>query len=286
MAKIHNYDRIVVYQRRSGWVCDLGPGSAMTPRYNPSEEYFDTAGGTKKPIARRRSLVIPVFDEDKVAHLRKMWREGCEMRAILIGKGAHLVWDLDSEFNMVEFGGEVGSISGANLIFDSDVFVGSVYQGEDLLTGIPWECETATDVSGTVYFPGPDGWTGSRFTAASGQSTDENGALSGAGTPQLEIHFPMQGLQFTLGGTFTGSLVTLDHSGATLTTNSKAVAGTDITGTIDSGTWKIQINVTAATTRPKLTVTSAGSLASDRVGECVDCSDLTAEAASAPSWSS
>lgn len=286
MAKIHNYERIVVYQRRSGWVCDLGPGSALTPRYNPSEEYFDTAGGTRKPIARRRSLVIPVFDDDKISHLRKMWREGCEMRAILIGLGAHLVWDLDSEMNMVEFGGEPGSVSGANLIFDSDVFVGSVYQGEDLLTGIPWECETATDVGGTVYFPGPDGWTGSRFEASSGQSVDENGALTGTGNPVLTIHFPMQGLDFSMGGSWTGDMKTLDHSGATLTTHTKAILNTDITGTIDSGTWKIQITVTAASSRPTLLVTNSGSLASDRVGECVDCSDLTAEAASAPSWSS
>lgn len=286
MGKFSAFDRIVVYQRRSGWVCDLGPGSALSPQFDTSEEYFDTAAGTRKAIARRRSLVISVFDDTKIRHLRKMWREGCEVRAILVGRGSNLVWELDSEINLLDFGGGPGEVSGANLVLGTDIYVGSIYHGEDLLSGIPWECETAQSIGGTFYFAGPSGWQGNRFTASSGQSVDEAGVLSGAGSPQLEMYFPLQGLQFVLGGSFIGNLKTLDFSGATITTNTKAVTGTDVTGTIDSGTWKIQINVTSASTRPTLTVTSAGSLASDRAGECIDCSDLDEVASSAPSWSS
>lgn len=285
MGKINKVDRIVVFQPRSGWVCDLGPGSALSPLYNPNEEYFRTGAGTSEAVARSRPLTIPVFDDDKITHLRKMKREGCEIRAIIIG-GTHLYWGMDSEINLVEFGGQPGAVSGANVVLNSDLFSGAVYQSNDLLSGIPWECETAETISGTIYFPGPKGWNGPRYVVGSGQSTDETGTLSGSGSPQLEIHFPLEGLQFTLGGSFVGDMKTLDFSGNTLSTFSKPGVSGDETGTIDDGTWKIQINVTSADGRPTLKVTDAGALVSDRVGECVDCSDLDAEAASAPAWSS
>jgi len=267
-------------------VCDLGPGSALAPRFDVGEEKFSTAAGTRKPISRFRSLVIPVFNEDKLSFLRTMWHEGCEIRAILIGGGGNIVWDLDSEINLVPFPGEPGQITGANLELNNDLFAGSIYQAKDILSGIPWECESATADGATFYFPGPNGWQGDKWEVSSGDSVDEFGLFTGSGSPKLEIHFPMSGLQFTLGGTWTGNLKTLDWSGSTLSTISKATAGTDVTGTIDDETWKIQVNVTTASTRPTLTVNSAGALDSNRVGECVDCSDPSAEASGIPAWSS
>ena len=111
MAKFVQYERIVLFQRRNGWVCDLGPGSALAPVYRAGEEYFDSGAGTKKPIARDRSLVITCFDEDKMLHLRKMWHEGCEVRAILIAGGTNLVWEMDSAMNFVENGASTGGLS-------------------------------------------------------------------------------------------------------------------------------------------------------------------------------
>lgn len=286
MGKFTAYKRIVIFQPRNAWVCDLGAGSALTPRFNTSEDRFDTAAGTRKPVARSRQLVIPVFDETKLAHLRVMWKEGCEIRAILLGGGSNIVWELDSEFNLVEFGGGPGQVTGANIELETDLFSGSIYQSHDLLSGIPWDCEDATLSGGTYYLPGPSGWLGNKWVVSSGDTVDEFGLFVGSGAPQLEMYFPVQGAAFTLGGTFTGNIKTLDHSGATLTTTAKGTAGVDVTGTIDSGTWKIQINVTTASTRPQLTITDPGSLASDRVGECVDCSDPDAVATSTPAWSS
>jgi len=286
VSKVSSFERIVVFQPRSAWVVDLGPGNALFPRFNVGEGYFDTAAGTRRPVSRTRELVIPVFDSSKIEFLQRMHREGCEVRAILISKGAHVMWGWDSAINLVPFGGAVGTVSGANLVMNTDVFWCPIYQNTDLLAGIPWECEDATSIGGTFYFPGPTGWKGPRYTAATGMAVDENGALTGTGTPQLEMIFPMQGMQCTLGGTFTGSIKTLDHTGNTITTTNKNTASTDENFTVDTETWKIQVDVTNADTRPTITVRAAGSLNADRSGDCIDCSDPDAEASSAPSWSS
>lgn len=286
MSKFNAYQRIVVFQPRNAWVCDLGGGNALAPRLAWSDERFRTAAGTRRAVARERSLTIPVFDEDRLKHLRKMQIEGCELRAFCISKDANIVWTYDSEINLVPFGGAPGQLSGSNLELNTDVFECSIYQGEDLLAGIPWECQSATADGGTFYFPGPLGFLGDRWAAESGQATDEDGSLSGSGSPTLTMFFPLEGLQYTLGGEFTGSIKTLDHSGSTLSTVSKPVAATDVSGTIDTGTWKIEIEVTSALTRPTMLVTNAGAQVAPRAGGCIDCTDLTAELSSAPGWSS
>lgn len=284
MGKFTQYQRIVVYQPRSAWVCDLGPGKCLSPRFDVSENRFDTAAGTKKAIARFRRLVIPVFDEDTLKHLEVMRKEGCEIRAIAIGGGSHIVWELDSAINLVPFGGSPGQITGANLELETDIFEGSIYQSSDLLSGVPWACEDATLDGGTYYLPGPTGYTGNRWVMASGQSVDEDGTLTGSGTPQLTMHFPLQGATVQLKGAWIGSMKTLDHSGATLSTTNKLTNGSLPTATIDDGTWNIQFDVTTASSAPELHVTDAGDLESNRTGDCIDCSDPTTTGTT-PGWS-
>lgn len=286
MSKFSAFDRMVIYTPRTGWVCDLGGGSALSPRFTVDESRFETAEGTEKPIARRRRLIIPVFDDAKALHLRKVQIESCNVRALLIGLGTNIVWEFDSELNIVPFGGGVDQVSGVNAELATHVFECSIYQNSDLLAGIPWECQDASAEGSTYYLPGPTGFQGNRWEVSSGDSVDEDGTFSGSGAPKLEMYFPLEDLQYTLGGNFIGNIKTLDFSGATLSTTTKSVTGTDVNGTIDAGTWKIQINVTSASSRPTLTVRSAGALHSDRVGGCIDCSDPTAELSTAPSWTS
>ena len=181
MAKFINYKRIVVFQPRSGWVADLGPGRCLAPDYSVNEEYFRTGAGTRKSISRSRQMIIQVFDESTVTHLRKMHKEGCAMRCIAVGDKTSIIWDRDSEFNLVEFGGTIGGFSGVNLVFHNDVQWGSIYQSYDILAGIPWECETATLIDGVYYLAGPSGWVGNRFIGANGDSVDEDGAATVTG---------------------------------------------------------------------------------------------------------
>lgn len=279
------YRRIVVYQPRSGWVCDIGPNQMLQARFSADEDYFPTAAGTARAISRVRRFEIPVIDNDIAKRLDIMHKQGCEMRVIALGWSNHVIWEMDSEVNLVPFRRGARSFAGASLIFESNVFNCSVYQSEDLLGGIPWHCNDATLDGANYYFPGPSGYQGNRWLVSSGDAVDAGGAFSGSGTPSLTMHFPLEGAGLQLSGGWTGSLKTLDHSGATLATYSKGISDT-IDLTIDDGTWKIVVTATIAGILPLVSITSPGAIVSPRTGVCVDCTNLSATAQSAPGWSS
>jgi len=285
MAKFVNYRRIVLYQRRSAWVADLGAGKCLAPDFSVNEEYFNSGAGTRKAISRTRQLVIPVFDETTIEHLRIMHMEGCEVRCIAVGDAQIIFWDLDSEFNLTDFGGQLGGFSGVNISLHNDIVWGAVYQAKDLLSGIPWECQSAVNEDGTYYFTGPSGFTGSRWVVGSDNTVDGAGVMSGTGDPEIEIHLPLEGATFSLDGNFIGQIETLDFSGATLTTTVKNTPSAE-SAVIDDGTWKVKITVNSASSRPELRITDPGSIVSPRVGGCIDCSNLTATLSTAPSWTS
>ena len=136
------YKRIVVFQPRSGWVCDIGANQMLQPRFSAGEDYFQTGAGTSRAVARRRTFEIPITDLDVIAHLRIMHQQGCEVRMIAIGWSSHVIWEMDSEINLVPFRGGARSFAGEKLVFQSDVFNCSIYQAGDLLEGIPWYCRS------------------------------------------------------------------------------------------------------------------------------------------------
>ena len=289
MAKFVSFKRIVIYQPRNGWVVDLGAGRCTAPVYNVGESYFNTGAGTRKSVSRTREMIIQVFDETSIDILRIMHKEGCEMRAIAIGEKSFIVWNIDSEINFVEQNGGVGGFSGANLIFNTDVFSGSIYQSEDLMGGVPWECETASlDTDGSTYvLPGSSGYQGDRWVVSSGDSVDEDGLATYSGNMTLTFIAPLEGARLNFTGTWAGTIKTLDWSGATLATYNKLIATTDQSVTVDDGTWKIEVQVGAsASTRPVCKLLAAGSLADPRRGGCIDCSDLSVTLSTAPSWTS
>ena len=216
-----------------------------------------------------------------------MERQGCELRCIAIGDKASIVWEMDSAINVVERQGGLGSLSGANVVLFNSVHKGSIYRSSDLLSGIPYECETAVEIGGTYYLPGPSGFQGNRYVGTSGDTVDENGAATIGGTYlTLNMHFPLEGAVIKFGGNWTGVVRTQDFSGSNITSNAKGVAGTDLELTVDSGTWKLQVDVSTSTTRPTMEVVSAGDLHEPRVGGCIDCDDLSATLSTAPSWTS
>ena len=287
MAKFVNYKRIVIYQPRNAWVVDLGPGRCKAPTYNMGDEYFNTGAGTRKAIARQRDMIIQVFDETHVDTLRIMHKEGCEMRCIAVGDETAIVWEMDSEINFIENNDGIGGFSGGNLIFFNAVKWGSIYQSKNILAGIPWACETATDDGGTFYLPGPDGWTGNRWQGASGDSVDEDGLATITGSDlRLEMYFPMQGATINLTNAWAGSVDYLDFSGATISTTTKSTKLLDSSETIPDETWKILVKVTSADSEPTIHVTNPGSMEDPRRGGCIDCSDLIATLSTAPDWSS
>lgn len=285
------YKRIVVYQPRRVACVDIGPSHMLAPRFSSGEDYFASSAGTNRAVSRTRSIEIPIVDRSTIEVLRSMHQEGCEMRMIAFGHDSHLVWDLDSEINLVSFRGGPRSFLGERLIFNTDVFWGSIYQSERLFDGFPWYCQDATlDTSDNNYYlPGPTGYQGTRWQCGGGSpstvSVDKDGVMSG--TLVLTMIFPMQTAELTLHPAWVGTFKTLDFSGNTLTSTAKALNDTEVV-TIDDKTWKIELTVTVSTGPPYITVTDVGDIESVRRGECVDCSDLSAEvsAVTAPSWTS
>ena len=74
MSSFTNFKRIVLFQRRNGWVCDVGAGRSMMPSFDESREYFGAGSGVNQSIGANRSMTIPVFDEESIAHLRR-WKD-------------------------------------------------------------------------------------------------------------------------------------------------------------------------------------------------------------------
>ena len=282
------YKRIVVYQPRRVGCVDIGPSHMLAPRFSSGEDYFASSAGTSRAVSRVRSIEIPIVDRTTIEVLRSMHMEGCEMRMIAFGHNTNLIWGLDSEINLVPFRSGPGGFLGERLIFNTDVFWGGVYQSERLFDGIPWYCQDATlDTSDNNYYlPGPSGYQGDRWLCSgSTETVSKDGVLTGSVT--LTTYFPMQTAQLTLHPGWVGTFKTLDFGGATLTSETKNLADTDVV-TIDDGTWKVEVNVTVSTGPPNITVTDVGDIESVRRGECIDCSDLSAEvsALTAPSWTS
>lgn len=286
MAKARiSYKRIVLYQRRSAWVEDIGSTDMLAASYSTSEEYFRTGAGTSVPIARNRVFEVPIIDQDVLHNLEVMRKEGCEIRMIAIGENFHVIWNQDSAIDLVPFAGGPGQFGGQRLRLESGLFEAAVYQHENVLFSVPWTCETAESIGGVDTLPGPAGYPGDRWTTSvAGVVVDESGILA-SGNATLVQHFPLEGATISLEDDWIGTVKTLDWTGATLTTISKPTSAT-VTAVVDDGTWKIETNLTLNGDPPVIRISLPGDIAAVRPGECIDCTDLEAEAAAAPDWSS
>ena len=265
-------------------MADIGSNDMLAATYSASEEYFQTGAGTSVPISRSREFDCPIIDQDVLTHLEIMRKEGCEVRMIAIGENFHINWNQDSAIDLIPFAGGPGQFGGQRLRLQCGLFEAAVYQHENLIFSVPYTCETAALDSGVYYFPGPAGYAGDKFIVSSGDTVDEQGTLTAVTDVQLTIHAPIEGATLSLENTWQGSVKTLDWTGATLSTISKAAP--DITGVVDDGTWKILVTVTQGDDPPMIRITDPGDIVASREGGCIDCTDLEAETGSAPDWSS
>ena len=283
------FRRIVVFQPRSGWVADMVSGQFGPPSFEASEQYFETGQGRQEPVSRTRRWTIPVVDLDVAHHLRIMQREGCEIQAIGVGFNLHTMWLSSSAVNVVPFRNRAGQLGGVNLVLENSLFETGIWQGENILSGIPWECQTGTASGSDFVFPGPSGYDGPMWDVkGTDAATDGAGDLtvSSSGDPVLEFYFPMGGAVIQNFGTWQGSVVQLDYSGATLSTNGHNGAATGTTDVVEDECWKLQVNVTSASEIPDVRFAVPGASTAPRVGGCIDCSTSTATFTGPPSWSS
>lgn len=285
---LDGFRRIVVFQPRSGWVADIVAGGFQPSQYDEPEEYFATGEGRQVAVSRARKWVIPVVDIDAAHQLRIMAREGCEVQAIGIGYNFHTMWLGSSAINFVPFRSGPGTASGGRLILDNSKFETGIWHDRNILGGIPWECQTGTADGSDYFFPGPDGYDGPRWEVfGTDATTDGAGDLtvSASGDPTVDIYFPLGGAVIQNYGTWQGSVVQLDYSGATLSTNGHNAAAVGTTDVVEDECWKLRITVTSASQIPDVRIASPGA-ATLRVGGCIDCSNPLATFTGPPGWSS
>ena len=280
------FRRIVVFQPRSGWVADMVSGQFGPPSFEASEQYFETGQGRQEPVSRTRRWTIPVVDLDVAHHLRIMQREGCEIQAIGVGFNLHTMWLSSSAVNVVPFRNRAGQLGGVNLVLENSLFETGIWQGENILSGIPWECQTGTASGSDFVFPGPSGYDGPMWDVkGTDAEVEADGTLtvSGSGNPELEIVFPLEGATLDATDGWSGSIKHQDWSGATLATT--FVSGSGGNFTVYDGTWSLLLTVTSGTAAPGFTVVHPGA-ATLRVGGCINCSNESATFTGPPSWSS
>lgn len=282
------FRRIVIFQPRSGWVADMGAGQFQAPRFDMSEGYFHSGQGRQEPVSRARRWRIPVIDVNVAAQLRTMAREGCEVQAIGVGWNYHTVWLSSSAINVVPYRSQAGSFGGVEVILENSLYETGIWQDRNILGGIPWACQTGTLDGSDYYFPGPDGYDGPRWEVfGTDASTDGAGDLtvSASGDPIVDIYFPLGGAIIQNFGTWQGSVVQLDYSGATLSTNGHNAAAVGTTDVVEDECWKLRITVTSASQIPDVRISSPGA-STLRVGGCIDCSNQLATFTGPPTWSS
>lgn len=284
------FRRIVVFQPRSGWVADMVSGQFGQPSYEATEDYFETGQGRKVPVSRSRRWTIPVVDLNVAHQLEVMQREGCEVQAIGVGFNLHTMWFSSSSINVVPYRTRAGSLGGVNLVLENSLFNTGIYQGESIVSGIPWECETGVldSSDSNYYFNGATGYDGPRWdVSGTDAEVDADGGLtaSASGDPVLDIYFPLGGAVIQNFGTWAGSVVQLDWSGATLSTNGHNSAATGTTDLVEDECWKLRITVTSSSQIPDIRIASPGA-ATLRTGGCIDCATASATFTGPPGWSS
>jgi hypothetical protein len=229
-----------------------------------------------------------VTDIDAARHLEIMAREGCEIQAVCVGYGFHTMWLSSSEINVVPFRSRPGSFGGVAVTMETNTFNTGIWQGRNILGGIPWECKTGTLDGSDYYFPGPTGYDGPRWEVfGTDANADANGFLtaSASGDPIITIPFPLGGAVIQNFGTWQGSVRQLDYSGATLSTNAHNAAPTGSTDVVEDECWELQIEVTSASQVPDVRIATAGDSVL-RTGGCIDCSNSLATFTGPPGWSS
>lgn len=283
------FQRIVLFQPRTGWVADLPGSHFLASSIEGDVSTFETGDGREEPVSRAKTWTVRVTDHDDIHQLRLMEKEGCDLQAIGVGWGNHMMWYSNSGFVVRDFGNGPGSFAGVAVTLRSTLFRPAVWRSDNVIAGVPWECEQgvqdATDSN--YYFQGYDGYAGPRWNVL---GTDANAGTDGAlsasasGDPTLDILFPLAGAVIEAGGSWIGSILQLDWSGATLSTlgHNGAAGNTDV---IEAGCWKLRFAPTSASTTPKLFINTPGASA-NRTGGCIDCSNPAATYSGPPSWSS
>ena len=311
------YDRIVIWQPRTGNVLDVMGNEALnigTP--TSSTDYFD--GGRAEIISKDDSFGLDLIRSSQIHHLKKMINQGCEFRIFGIGKSVVQSWFVDTKGSLIPVRRGAGQFAGARFETVSRHKSSAICQSANVLECFPWNMTVATERdpetpagvgsgSGGIGSGSGSGGIGSGAGLGSGSGSgsgsapvwelkgrrdddfvgplwvvSEGDSVDGFGrfsgtSAFLSYTFPVQGLRLVLTGNWAGTLVCKSFSGIVLETFTKTM-GNDLSATIPDETWTVEWTVTSAFEIPRATVDYAGQKVAPRNGECIDCSDPDAQA--------
>jgi len=286
------YHRIVIWQSSTGFVVDI-PHRYATANVSPSEsESLErVADGTEKALEKEKSFECFVVEEDIHNHLRIIQENDCSVRMIAMGLGGKLVhWQEPSLLNGVEIRGGALRFAPKQVRLYQSVFDAAIFQGMDLLFGIPWYCATS-QVGGPGLFPwdvvGSGSGSGSvanrclmlpsrtsyegpcYVTDDASAFVDGLGALTSSDDPELVFEAPIGGATLKLEADSGTVLQCLDWDQETVLLS----RGPNVSFVVPFFTMYIRVSLAGgATDRPKLLVENAGKALDPRTGECVVCS--------------
>lgn len=304
------FGRIVFFQTRTGFCVDIGPSEALTSQGPGTTEEFLVVEGTELAISRSHFFQVPVLMAHHIEILRTMSQLGCDTRvyALAGAAGVSQVWDVpDSKLIVEDINRGPRNFGGALVTLRSSIYSGAIFQGRNLLSGIPFECTRTITVfnvdglgCGSGFGSGGSGqgqdlalrsFNGDHFVGpywspdAVGASVDMSGRLTLGTASGLDLStiFPLQGATLQFSGEFSLTWSFYDWNSQLVSSGSHTGLGTtDVL--VPSNAWRFDINVTEASSIPNLEVVSPGLALDPRIGDCVDCSNFNAVATRTPQW--
>lgn len=144
------FQRLVIFQPSSGYICDLSARRALRANgIDASEERARMADGTTRAVNREYTVRLPVIGSEEAEILEQMKTIGCPVQALGIGDDGvkHFMFWEEAALSLVDDRGGALTAPPRTLEVQSSVFDAAVFQGTDLLSGLPWHCTTAYDIT-------------------------------------------------------------------------------------------------------------------------------------------
>lgn len=298
------FRRIVLWQPNTGFVVEL-PGRLVASNIFPEQqETTEPAVDGRRVLLERHSYAdFSQIDSTRQEYINLMRQLYCHpVRAIMLGPAntKHVLWYEPSSLNGLEKGSAFGQFAGQGVRLDQHVVHPAIFQGTDLLFGIPWAC-TSAEEGGLGYFPyyGSSGSGSGEEGSGSGAvnyrlgtshllsydgpfyvvssltpSVNASGVLTGDGEEvELVIEAPIGGARVRLETSDPAAIEFYDWSQGTLLTS----APNGVTRLVPYLTAYIRIVFFNASERPRLEIISPGKALASRDGVCVSCGTRTEE---------
>lgn len=150
------FERVLLYQKYSGNILDLGPRKVKTFE-GPSREEDRTqvATGGTRATARRHEIEIPVAEEEAARLARLMFDGvGCPVGAYLIGQQGteHWSWLEPVRGGFTESAGrQVGTVGQRAIRLQSRLYDPAIGRGRDLLEPVPWNSTSTAAPLSNAY---------------------------------------------------------------------------------------------------------------------------------------